>query len=65
MYVSGWGLDFVVPLFEIQIKSKFSLMLESESFSSLMWELSQEILKYNTAKSCFITLTLLNLFKSY
>ena len=40
-------------------------MLESTSFSSLMWELTQQMLKYNTAKSYFITLTLLNSFKSY
>ena len=39
-------------------------MLESTSFSSLM-ELTQQMLKYNTAKSYFITLALLNSFQSY
>ena len=57
-------LDFVILLSVMLIISKFRLKLESRSFSSLMWELSEEMLRYNTAKSCFVTVTLLKSFKS-
>ena len=47
-------LDFVILLSVMHIMSKFSLKLESRSFSSLMWELSEEMLRRNRAKSCFV-----------
>ena len=57
-------LDFVILLSVMLIISKFRLKLESRSFSPLMWELREEMLRYNTAKSCFVTVTLLKSFKS-
>ena len=57
-------LDFMILLFVMHIMSKFRLKLESRSFSSLIWELSEEMLRCNTAKSCFDTITLLKSLKS-
>ena len=57
-------LDFMILLFVMHIMSKFRLKLESRSFSSLIWELSEEMLGHNTAKSCFDTITLLKSLKS-
>ena len=57
-------LDFVILFSVMHVMSKFRLKLESRSFSSLMWEMSEEMLKCNTAKSCFVTITLLKSFKS-
>ena len=44
-------LHFVILLSVMHIISKFRLKLEIRSFSSLMWELSEESLRCNTAKS--------------
>ena len=57
-------LDFVILLSVMHIMSKFRLKLESRSFSSLMSELSEEMLRCNTAKSSFVTIILLKSFKS-
>ena len=54
----------MILLFVMHIMSKFRLKLESRSFSSLIWELSEEMLRCNTAKSCLDTITLLKSLKS-
>ena len=64
-YVCCWLEGFVILLSVMHIMSKFRLKLESRSFSSLMWELIEEISRCNIAKSCFVTITLLKLFKSW
>ena len=38
-------LDFVILLSNMHVMSKFRFKLERSSFSSLMWELSEEMLK--------------------
>ena len=53
-------LDFMILLSDMHIISKFRFKLESRSFSLLMWELREEMLICNTAKSCFVTIALLN-----
>ena len=58
-------LDFVILLSGMHIMSKFRFIkLENRSFSSLIWELSEEMLRCDTAKSYFVTITLLKSFKS-
>ena len=62
-------LDFAIRLSEMHIMSKFRFKLESRSFTSvkvgrrgftsLRLELSEEMLRCNTVKSCFVTTTLL------
>ena len=50
-------LDFVILLSVMHIMSNSRFKLESRSFSSLMWKLSEEMLRCNTVKTCFVTIT--------
>ena len=55
-------LDFMILLSDMHIV-KFRFKLERSGFSLLMWALSEEMLRCSTAKSCFVTITLLKSFK--
>ena len=58
-------LDFVILFSEMQIMPNFRFKLDSKSISSLMWGLSKQMLRCNTAKSYFVAINLLKSFKLY